>query len=190
MVIDCLNKFNASSTKENVAMYAEQLRGTKKIGRGCFTTAYRKGNKVYAVSRDVAKEGITIFNVTGRHIPKIERLACDVKSLYVMPYYRRCTKREFPKAWNDYQIIKRALLNWYRGDAIGMYGSKQVNQFIDFITTQKQIKKSLRDDIISLVEMMMNYTDRVGFEISPRNIAVNSRGSLVLLDVVYNIKDL
>lgn len=166
-------------------MYKEYLKGTTQIGKGAFTTAYRKGNKVYVVSTDQAKEAIALF-CKGSHIPKVERLEYGEKSLYVMPLYRKVTKAQHPKAWADYRSIHNFLTSL--GSGYGFYITRADNMELFFtkLSECKAIRKPLRDQIAELIETMFNYTDAVGIEISPRNIAVDGRGRLVLLDIVYN----
>ena len=169
-------------------MYQEYLKGSKRIGRGAFTTAYRKGNVVYAVSRDSAKECISLF-CGGTHIPKVERLEYDEKSLYKMPLYRKVNKQQFPKAWQDYQTIRKFFIKYYNAP-YKSFNYKEFTELTENLSEDKTIRKPLKESIIQLIESMFNYTDRVGFEISPRNIAVDSRKRLVLLDVIYNPSDL
>ena len=171
-------------------MYAE-IRGTKKIGKGAFTTAYRKGNTVYAVSRDSSKECIALF-CKGKHIPKIERLKYNEYSLYKMPFYKKCTKKDTPESWEQYKQIRKMLDKWSElTRMLALSGitkvlQQDVSKFNTFVHSHKTIKLSLRKAIVQMVENYFNYVDAVYLEISPRNIAVNSRGTLVLLDIMYD----
>jgi len=175
-------------------MYAE-IRGTKKIGKGAFTTAYRKGNTVYAVSRDSAKECIALV-CKGRHIPRIEILEYNKHSLYKMPFYKKCTKKDTPEAWEQYRQISKMFDEWneltgmpfLRGTAKVVH--RNVSKFNTFVHSHKTIKLSLRKAVVQMVENYFNYVNKVHLEISPRNIAVNSRGSLVLLDIMFDASSL
>lgn len=161
-----------------------KLNSSNLIGKGSFTKAYRNKNTVYVVSHCPAKEAIALFCTSSKHLPAIERLEYSIddkgNSVYKMPYYAKINKALHPKAWKHYQAIKRVVHAKWNNSKM------DVCLWIEVFEEDKTIPKKLRNDIIAVLDAMTNYTLNVGVEISPRNIGVDRRGNLVLLDIVFS----
>jgi hypothetical protein len=156
--------------------YTTVINRRNRIGKGAFSTAYRKGNRVIIKSKDPAKECIALFCRNMRYLPAITRLDVldDGTAIYVMPYYEKLSKQKHPKAWYQYKIIKNIF---------------DSNNYSDTILQKIQgsrLTKGLKENITYLVNMMRNYTYLIGLEISPRNVRVTKKGQLILLDIVFD----
>lgn len=149
----------------------------KLIGKGAFTRAYlQDSGKVLLKSSCPVKEAISMgFCGDSRFIPEIK---CVDFQKYEMPFYEKpksLKKALKPDQWTFYSELRR-LYNEYKMVGTGLIiaafkGSK-------LTPTQKR-------NMIEFVEGVANIGyDDVGFEISPRNVAVRN-GRLILLDVFF-----
>lgn len=176
-------------------MYQAIIKPTNKIGKGMFSIAYRdtsnktRARKVYIVSDDPAKECIALFcNTRKKHIPSIKRLECEKegKAIYEMPYYFPIRASLHPVAWKQYRELEHIFdVEWslVSKHDYGFRVMKAVNK-------SKTLPKALKEAVVNMIENMYNYTDKMFLEISPRNIKVDSRGNLILLDIMGCINKL
>jgi hypothetical protein len=153
----------------------------KLIGKGMFSVCYRESeNTVLIASEDPVKECMgTGWFPDSPLFPKVERVACG---LYRMPYYAKVSSLKSaldPDQWVIYQAL-RAMVK------ASVFSGRNPDFRIDFV--RKQIDtlqdETLRETLSEAVDALANYGADIGFEISPRNVAV-SDGKLILLDCFY-----
>ena len=154
----------------------------KVIGRGHFTTAYRKDrNTVILKSRDNVKECMSLGWFPETHLfPNITRVASqdqDGFSMYEMKYIDRVKapkKQLTTKHYNLYLVFLTLDITYIRG----------ANPLIELLG-ELRIKRSVKDHLIDAVSALTNYGSDIRFEISPRNIGVSKTGKLILMDVFF-----
>lgn len=159
------------------------LSNKNRIGQGKYSTAYISKNDVYILSDDAAKEALVFFVGRRKHLPSIKRLGYNVnvkgQSLYKMPFYHKVVKSQHPKAWAQYKEMESLIGKCH------MRYNFDPNKCIEVFKRKNEIlSKAFRESVVELIKAMMNYTDSIILEISPRNMRVNSRGELILLDII------
>lgn len=152
------------------------------LGKGFFSAVFKESpSTVLVVSDDPAKECLALgWMPDSSLLPTIERLEYGIEglSLYRMPLY------------NTFRAPKRHL------------NKKGYSQYSDFLSLRWKIASCQKNwDLISILEeiptdnayllsqcidSMSSYTDQCGFEISPRNIASDKDGNLILLDCFFD----
>ena len=151
------------------------------IGRGAFSTAYRKTrSKVLIKSRDQVKECMALgwFPRTPLFpsITHVATSACGNWKFYEERYYPRVRglkKNLTPFDWEFYKALKN----------LADSGRRDTNWSAKFeqLPSKFERRKLLLQEACNV---LYNYNSNVHFEISPRNVAVhNSR--LVLLDCFF-----
>jgi hypothetical protein len=158
----------------------------KKIGQGMFTTAYlNQAGKVTLVTFDKIKECQANFGLGGSDLfPSLERIDYfydnnDVFHLVLeMEYFPKVKslKNELcAEDWALYQDLRKI----FKNKPILKRG------FEEYDYLYKQFEGLARgEELTEALCSCTNYTDSLGFEISPRNVAVKN-GKLVLLDVFF-----
>jgi hypothetical protein len=147
------------------------------IGRGLFATAWRHGETVYLlVKEDYSKEAIALFaDHSMKHVPTVSRHA-DIGefSVYSMPFYRKVTKDETPKAYNQWRVLRKVL-------PYGASGPTHLGRAIDTLRSMQH--DSLADAMQELSDAFANY-DHEGmiFETNKANVGADANGDLVLRD--------
>lgn len=166
----------------------ELTKGYKKIGKGAFSSVFRKGdsNNVLIISNDVVKECISLgWFPKSRLFPKIERLSYndDGTSTYKMKYYDKVIapkKQLNTKAYRLYKALRSLeVINYPEND--DLLHDAWIKAFKNLPSELKTAKGAL----IGAVEALTNYGADICFEISPRNIATTKTGNLVLLDTFF-----
>lgn len=152
---------------------------TKCIGRGSFTKAYRAGDIVYLVTRDWTKEAMSLF-CEGEHLPKIDRLDSDYRGtgrqLYRLPYYETL-KPTHVKATAQWRQLLAAL---------GMDAGSGSTYYVVLPKLLKiENKTQILSDLEQLLSVCSNYHANFGIEFPRRNLKVDTKGNLILLDVVF-----
>lgn len=157
----------------------------KQIGKGTFTTAYRKNSTtVLLKSCDPIKECMANGWFPNSHLfPTVKKVG---DGLYEMNYYHRVRslkKSLKPTHYNTYKLLR----------AVHTFGVStrprgKENMYNHWYKAFKGIRnKQLRDTLQSALGACLNYGSDIGFEISPRNVAVSKTGGLVLLDCFFNV---
>lgn len=158
----------------------------KLIGKGAFSKVYDNGETVYIITIDKVKEAIALFLDPSRHIPKIEMVECldSGEYVYTMQKYE-VSRSVIPKLKSDQAEIYRLLRK------IPLFqGSNAYDRYSYYYGQFSNLPDSaIKSDLIDMLDAISNYDTRIGFEISPRNVAV-SNGDLVLLDVFFITPDL
>jgi hypothetical protein len=151
----------------------------EKLGQGMFTKAYKVLSEVYLLTCDPMKEIYTI--ITGTHLPVTEKIGYQgEKEVYRSVLYQPLTK-EHTAAWGHFRELKRLL-----GDSRGTYVRYVEEDKIESLSIPNQMKH----DLINLFNWALNYDYNSFFEVSPRNLKVDSDGNLILLDVVVSLTTL
>jgi hypothetical protein len=158
-------------------------KGLKLIGKGAFTKCYQLNDTtVLLKSEDPIKECMAHgwFPETDL-FPKVEFSSID--GCYEMEYFPRVTSLKNNLDSDQYQIYKelRDIQNKI-GWSINIYES-----YLEVYKAFEQLdNEELKNIMIEALEACGNCGSNVGFEISPKNVAVK-KGKLILLDVFYII---
>ena len=159
-----------------------ETKGLKQIGKGMFSKVYGETDSTVLInSSDPIKECNALWGLADSDLfPEIERIeyGCD-SSLYRMKRYNkvRAPKKELlPDQYRIYTELRKLMRMSYENNY----------QFADCVNSL-DLDEDTKESIICAFESCMNYTDKVGFEISPRNIAVDE-GKLILLDCFFDRK--
>ena len=181
----------------------------RRIGKGMFSVAYlvQEGEPtVYVFTKDgtdYSKEmmaSIQSDNPGTRHIPDIEEAGSTSNSGVVrMPHYKAPLKKaNSAKGWAQYRVLKRCWdkaeerLNrkyGYSADAEMQKvhsGYVIMDEVLQCAREDKEMPASLIEALRLLGEYSRNYGSDYSFEFSPRNLATDKRGDLILLDVVFS----
>lgn len=154
-------------------------KGMQVVGRGLFTICYRKSEtRVLLKSVCCFKELLSMGWITSTWFPKINHI---YNVQYEMKYYEKVTapKKQLKK---EHYFLYRQLLQIYH--KCWKLPNKD-NNVSDYIKAFESVSnKSLRHALQEACKHMENYDSNIGFEISPRNIAVQNK-KLVLLDCFF-----
>ena len=106
--------------------------------------------------------------------------------LYVMPVYGKFNKATVsPKQWEFYRLL-RSLLDTCKTnkvqDVIALI--RKGGLLVDWMFSS--FNEELEDWLCDALETTLNYGDDIRMEVSPRNLAVDEYGRLILLDVFYS----
>lgn len=154
----------------------------KLIGKGAFTKAYLLDNgKVQLHSCCPIKEVMSLgWFPESRLFPTISRVDSEV---YEMDYLTRVTAPKRQLCEGDYKLYKALQVVDYdhsAGDYHGIYKSLEKN-LAGFAELE---------EILEALDGCSNIGSEIGFEISPRNIAVTADGHLIMADCFFCIKTL
>jgi hypothetical protein len=152
------------------------------IGKGLFATAWRHGETVYLlVKEDFSKEAIALFaDHSMKHVPTVSRHA-DIGefSVYSMPFYRKVTKSETPRAFQQWRCLCSVI-------PYSVQGPNEVNRAIDKLRSMNQ--HTLADAVQNLSDAFANYDhDGMLFETQKCNVSADSNGDLVLRDCLASM---
>lgn len=145
------------------------------IGKGAFSKVYKLNDKrVLIKSVCYAKECLSI-NVNSVWFPKLRRVDYNE---YVCEYYPKVKSLKEslnPDHYRLYQELRK--LRVYCENPNDYYNLWR-EEF------QKVSNRSLKTTLLDFLDHLCGYGTQIGFEISPRNVAVKN-GKLILLDVFY-----
>lgn len=163
------------------------MRGYTRIGRGAFSSVYRKGtaSTVLITSEDYTKECMSLGWFPDTPLfPNVERVEHDnQKPTYKMKFYSKvkAPKKELnTRAYELYSLLRKMFCNYSYTKPNALY-DYWVNAFSKLPAKFKREKQH----ILAALDALSNYGSDVCFEISPRNIAKTDSGRLVLLDCFY-----
>lgn len=172
--------------------WTKYINGFEKIGKGAFSTAYRSGSVVRVVvewkkgrkQMDYSKQALALFAGTGKHIPQIERLDFgDGWEVYELPFYQRLTSAD-KTAWAQFQTLRKL----WREEAQVCFRRSRYDRMEQFLERVKEsdLPPSLVEDLESIIIAFSTYgEDAFLLEFSARNLAVDSNGNLILLDIGF-----
>lgn len=153
------------------------------IGRGSFSAVYRKNkNTVLIKSTDSVKECMSLgWFPNSRYFPRIKRVGfsdLEYYTYYESKYYPRVKSLKAALNPNDYELY-RELIKLKESNF-----SLRPDPWPEVFKRLPAKFKSARKALIGAYEALRNYSDNIGFEISPRNVAAHN-GRLVFLDCFF-----
>ena len=170
----------------------------EKIGKGMFSTIYRETGgerRVFAMTVDGAYEKEILATAheeypENPHLPALEKfgILTDDRMVYVMkhytaPYRVANANEEDAKA---FLTIRKCVHEPAAFHAIHrMSGYEGSHHRIDCMRAAG-LPEPLLEAITAIVEASSNYGDSFTMEFSPRNVATDEHGRLVLLDLLYD----
>lgn len=159
-------------------------KGLKLIGKGVFTKAFLNvDNSVILISCCPIKECMSLgWFPNSELFPKLERVDCDTYATYTMEYYPRLKGGLKANLDTDQYAIYKALRDVNPKFELNPY-DRASSLYAAF---EELEDKDLSDVMIEALYACCNYGSDIGFEISPRNVAVKN-GKLILLDCFYHM---
>lgn len=169
----------------------KQTKGLPLIGKGSFTLCYDNGQSVLLVSNCPVKECNALgWLSASRLFPKIERLAfTDDVQLFKQEKFAKVKSLKTALQPKEYKLYLqlRELASAYQCKHIkNPHNKHQI--FVDTVKASK-LHHAYKKALIEAVDGLANYTCKIGFEVSPRNVAVKN-GKLILLDVFFSLDQL
>lgn len=171
----------------------------ERIGKGRFTTAWRNSHYVYLQvnEADLSKQLLMSLSRHGNpHIPELTHLE---DSWYREPLYRPLTATKSGDAWKQYRYLAKLAETCYRDAVRKPWGTRttahedatKAKQLLeDALQTEdsvKQLPATLREAVYDIINETYNY-GAYWLEFSKRNLAVDSVGTLILLDPVFDLE--
>ena len=165
----------------------------KQIGKGTFSTAYLTSEaspRVLIVTKEESLDKEMLADAyesapRNPHLPKVERFGSmtDGRTVWAMPLYKApLRKADDPKGWAEYLALKTCKEASWR--------SNQTGYDNNWTTYQCAVGARLRPAMLEALEILMstaaNYSNEFTFEFSPRNLATDAKGNLVLLDMLFD----
>ncbi|AGO47451.1 hypothetical protein Phi19:3_gp047 [Cellulophaga phage phi19:3] len=150
------------------------------IGKGLFSTAYMQEDKKTVVlkSTDYIKECMANnWFPESKHLPQIEIIE---QYLYKMPLYNRPKSLKNNLKPSQYKIYKEL-----RGLSIGFIENRHHLMDAWHKEFDKITNKTIRNLLKECLDACANYGSDIQFEISPRNVAIDNKGNLILLDCFF-----
>lgn len=171
----------------NIAQYIK-INKPIKVRKGKFTTCYIYSDYALLHSCDSIKECLANgWFPEHRLIPSITysnniTTNKDNYDVYKMPVYSQPSSLKEVLTIEDYELYQelRKLFN-------GLRWPRDSNTYHKYFINQVNntwLDDSIKELLIDCYEACMNYSNRVFFEISPRNVAVNNN-QLILLDCFF-----
>lgn len=169
-----------------------------RIARGSFATAYLElgGTRVFCVTDHPGHGKEILAHAAERcvspHLPRVERWGelpprgpLRAREVWVMPYYRPLICEESPAAWAQLNALRKCATDTDNllGDDIGALHNYQT---LFYARVHLSSEPALLAALEVLVEEAALASEDYVFEFSPRNVAVDDEGHLVLLDVLYD----
>jgi len=160
----------------------------KVAGKGLYTRVYREGDarEVTIVSTCRAKEIMALgWLPESKFYPDIKRT--DHQMVYAMSYYpkvRSLKKALKPAHWLIYQQLRK----FYKQLLIPSHPDKRIFALRKAITEyQGDLSDEMRELLQDSLDGLVNYGTDVWIEIMPRNVAADSEGNLILLDIWFYV---
>lgn len=169
----------------------EQTKGLPLIGKGSFTLCYDNGQSVLLVSNCPVKECNALgWLSSSRLFPKIERLDfTDDVQLFKQEKFAKVKSLKTALQPKEYKLYLqlRELASIYQCKHIrNPYDRHQI--FVNTVKSSK-LHHAYKKALIEAADGLANYTSKIGFEVSPRNVAVKN-GKLILLDAFFSLDQL
>jgi hypothetical protein len=170
-----------------------------RLGQGMFTQAWKGADgKVYLDVDDAAYEKEILAEISretrNKHLPRVESLAFTPRGrLYRMPLYASplrayvdTPKGESTTAWRQYRVIKDCWDSAYAAHWRSVYDGYAVKAAVVECARESKLPGALVRALELLAENSDNYGSSYTFEVSPRNLATDRNGNLILLDVLFD----
>lgn len=158
------------------------------LGAGAFAKVYEYENSVYAIVNhgqkhsDYSKEAVANF-ASGLNVPEIEVLGhTDSAIIYKMPLYQPLTTKNY-KAWDNFRMLLKC---WNQTSGKVFRSGLDFNySFLDRVK-ESALDEEIKESVESIISAGSNYGDNYRIEICKRNLAVDDKGNLILLDILFN----
>jgi len=181
----------------------------KKLGAGAFATAYVTTDMtppvVYVFTPDDVYDKELLGMAWGvepqnPHLPKVERVGeTRDQFIYAMPLYRApLRKGDSPEGWRDYLVLKKCHEeSWEDARRTARTRSGvmlpdmthrgyEINEATVACAERSGVGASTLDALRVLVDAASNYGSSFVFEFTPRNLASDEAGNMVLLDPLFD----
>lgn len=174
------------------------------LGKGQFTECWldESTGDVWQWSTDVVKECIEAWaDQDNIHVPKQERVdwSDDDRLLFKAKFYHPLTAKN-KTAWRQFRILEAARQEaqeqLFKENNVGFYSRMSPRQFWTsrgYDVAQRTINlvrdklpQELIEGLESIYDAAINAGSGVTFEFPKRNLAVDDRGNLILLDIAFN----
>lgn len=167
----------------------------KKIGQGMFATVYRdlsNSDRVFAFVSEGAYEKEILSDAhrslpKNPHIPAVERFGTlmDGRMVYAMPFYAAPYRKgnAKPADHEAFNKIKKCVSSLYSRHRQTPY--ELMSRKVECIE-EAGVPASILEAISELRDASSNYGDTFDMEFSPRNVATDADGNLILLDLLYD----
>jgi len=151
----------------------------KQIGRGAFTKAFlRDDGMVELHSVDPIKECMAFgWFPSSRLFPIIKNIECGRYEMKYFPKVKSLKKSLKPKEYQKYLELRNLSI------PVTMNIHDGYDSVYNAFYTIKN--KALKEIMLNALSACINYGSDIGFEISPRNVAVTKTGNLILLDCFF-----
>lgn len=174
-----------------------------RLGRGQWSTVWRNGSHAYSITKsgDIGKEAISWFcsESDNPHIPVIERVGMSGDDyVYKMPVYEKLTAKH-KDAWEQFRLLEK-----YRDEAwrevLSSPNKLAGLRWLEdgYLIAQRTIEKyredknhvpEIADAMQEILDAGMNFGSSCCFEFAKRNLAIDDHSRLVLLDILYDLKE-
>lgn len=176
-------------TLKQIQIYFPEVAQLELIAKGAFTYVFTHSDstKVLVVSNCSFKECNSMgwlpeSDSEYYYYPTITKLDYNEGyNLFVMPKYIKVGRPKQQLNSQAYEIYKE-LREHFAALTAGHKLWDQFKIFENLIFSSDNLKEFVQESL----NASGNYTDSTGWEISPRNIATDDQGNLVLLDVMFN----
>jgi hypothetical protein len=170
----------------------------ERIGRGRYTTAWKNSHYVYLQTheKDSSKDLLSHLP-DNKHLPKVERLGDFGRNspfrLYREPLYMPLTAK-CGDAWSQFKELKRmreeAERNCRTRNGFGRFAdAAELNyEFDTLVQDATYLSDEIKRAVTDLTYAAGNYGEYM-IEITKKNCAVDSEGNLVLLDPVFDWRE-
>jgi hypothetical protein len=172
----------------------------EKIGHGMFSDVYRErggDGRVFAFTREGAYEKEVAASAHAAlpdnpHLPAVEQVGhTRDRTAYVMPHYKTpLRKGDSPAGWRDYVKLRDCRdVAWAKHARTDLRSrGYPVNSDTVDCARAAGATPSVVEAAERLRDQAADYGASYVFEFSPRNLASDAAGNLVLLDVLFDLE--
>lgn len=160
--------------------------GLEKIGQGAFSKVYLNSRKVLIKSVDNVKECMaSIWFPESSLFPETKSLGCSESgefNYYEQKFYPKVKSLKNNLIKSDYEFYR--ILRDLQEQSVtdNPYdGYNRLYQLFSTIPGKYHVKRS---QLLEALDALSNYGSDIGFEISPRNVAVENK-RLIMLDCFF-----
>jgi hypothetical protein len=171
----------------------------RKIGEGAFSTVYLSEEakpRVFAVTSKRAKEKEILaqayaLDPKNPHLPQISRYGSTKagKTVWTMPYYTMLGKaKEATEARNDAKALTACRTSILKRKSFRPKTSDEINEAI---VSCAEASVAVRPQLVRALDALRwaaRLHETYLFEFQARNLAVDAKGRLILLDVIFDWK--
>jgi hypothetical protein len=161
-----------------------------KVKRGSRTKAFIFSDKVLLRTLDQVKECMALgWFPDSELFPEVKRTDFedidDSFKVFESPVYLQGRSMKSLVCKEDWEEVYLPLVQLYRTIVWSSYPQNWNTRFIDAVDNCVGLREDAKEPIKEAYEACMNFSQKVKFEISPRNIAATEGGKLILLDCFF-----